>query len=115
MSDLIHEPQAEATLSETNHRILEASTLEQGELLARVWQIDVIVIEGTALADPSDYLRSLSHSSILSTLPLVTLDTKTTEAANQIPGLSVFPGLVSENQQQLDNLLQVIQIAAGLR
>ena len=101
-------------LSGLNHRVLEADSLEQGEILARIWQIDAIVLDGRILQEPLHYLRSLKQSPSLSSLPLVTLDTKTTEAANQIEGLAVFPCLLPENKSNLANLVQVIQIAAGI-
>ena len=101
-------------LSGLNHRVLEADSLEQGEILARIWQIDAIVLDGRILQEPVRYLRSLKKSTSLSSLPLVTLDTKTTEAANQIEGLAVFPCLLPENKSNLANLVQVIQIAAGI-
>ncbi|MGK7876997.1 MAG: ATP-binding protein [Xenococcaceae cyanobacterium] len=98
-----------------NYRILEADDLEQAEILARVWKIDVVVLDCTVLSEPLTYLRSLSECECLASLPLVTLDAKTTEAANQVRGLSVFPCLVPANEQNLAKLLQVIQIAAGMR
>ncbi|NES83500.1 MAG: hybrid sensor histidine kinase/response regulator, partial [Moorea sp. SIO2B7] len=97
-----------------NHRILEADSLTQAEILARVWKINVIILDEIVSEDPLVYLRSLGECESLASLPLVTLDAKTTEAANQISGLSVFPCLVPFNEQNLDNLLEVIQIAAGI-
>ena len=101
-------------LSGLNHRVLEADSLEQGELLARIWQIDAIVLDGRILQEPLVYLRSLRKSESLSSLPLVTLDGKTTEAANLIKGLAVFPCLLSEEESNLANLVKVIQIAARI-
>ena len=101
-------------LSGLNHRVLEADSLEQGELLAHIWQIDAIVLDGRILQEPLRYLRSLRKSASLSSLPLVTLDAKTTEAANQINGLAVFPCLLPQKESNFANLVQVIQIAAGI-
>ena len=101
-------------LSGLNHRVLEADSLEQGELLARIWQIDAIVLDGRILQEPLVYLRSLRKSASLSSLPLVTLDAKTTEAANLIKGLAVFPCLLPKEESNLANLVKVIQIAAGI-
>lgn len=101
-------------LSGLNHRVLEADSLEQGELLAHIWQIDAIVLDGRILQEPLLYLRSLRKSASLSSLPLVTLDAKTTEAANQINGLAVFPCLLPQKESNFANLVQVIQIAAGI-
>jgi hypothetical protein len=48
----------------------------------------------------------------LKNLPIVTLDVSTTQAANQVTGLSIFPCLTST--ENLDAaLLPVLQIAAG--
>lgn len=99
-------------LSQFNHRILEADDLDQAEMLTHVWEIDVVVLDGQYLTDPNDYLRSLAEQPELVSLPLVVLDMKTAEAANQIDGLSVFPCFIPDNQQQAQELWQVIQIAA---
>ncbi|BAU66001.1 histidine kinase [Stanieria sp. NIES-3757] len=103
-----------AGLDHLDHRIIEADCLEQGELLARIWQIDAILIDGSVLDEPVSFLRSLKNSRVLATLPLVTLDAKTTAAANQIEGLSVFPCLVPAEERTIMDLAQVIQIAAGI-
>ncbi len=101
-----------AQLSQSNHRILEADDLEQGCLLASVWDIDVIVLDGEFLDDPQAYLRSLAQEPELLALPLVILDAKSAEVANTIEGLSVFPCLISDRDQQISQLWQVISIAA---
>ncbi|GAB4232730.1 MAG: hypothetical protein Kow0049_15780 [Stanieria sp.] len=103
-----------AGLDYLDHRIIEADCLEQGELLARIWQIDAILLDGSVLDDPVSFLRSLKNSEVLAALPLVTLDAKTTAAANQIEGLSVFPCLVPAEERTIMDLAQVIQIAAGI-
>ncbi|MDJ0725693.1 MAG: hybrid sensor histidine kinase/response regulator [Prochloraceae cyanobacterium] len=104
----------DSQLNGLNHRIIEADCLEQAEILARIWKIDVIVIELNLLENPEDFLRSLAVCDSLATLPLVTIDPKTTEAANQIKGLSVFPCLVPLQDRGYSNLLEVIQIAAKI-
>ena len=96
-----------------NHRILEADDLEQAQMLVRVWQVDVIVLDGSYLDDSTDYLQSLSQCSELASLPLITLDIKTTEAANQVDNLLVFPCLIPDNKQNVGQLWEVIQIAAS--
>lgn len=103
-----------AGLDHLDHRIIEADCLEQGELLARIWQIDAILLDGSVLDEPVSFLRSLKNSQVLATLPLVTLDAKTTAAANQIEGLSVFPCLVPTEERTIMDLAQVIQIASGI-
>ncbi|PSB12049.1 hypothetical protein C7B62_03060 [Pleurocapsa sp. CCALA 161] len=97
------------------HRIIEADSLEQAHNLARIWQLDAIILNGYQIAQPSLYLRSLQKSEHLANLPLITLDTKTTEAANQIKGLNVYPCLISAQQCNVDDLIQVIQIASKSR
>jgi signal transduction histidine kinase len=93
------------------HRIIEADSLEQAHNLARIWQLDAIILNGHQIVQPSLYLRSLQESSYLATLPLITLDTRTTEAANQIEGLNVYPCLLPAQQRNIADLIQVIQIA----
>ena len=96
------------------HRIIEADGLEQAHTLARIWQLDVIVLEGHRLSNRSEYLQLLQTSEYLSALPLVTLDNKTTQAANQIKGLNVYPCLLPAEHRRVEDLMQVIQIAAGV-
>ena len=95
------------------HRIIEADGLEQARTLARIWQLDVIVLDGHQIANPDRYLRSLQRSEYLSALPIITLDTKTTEAANRIEGLNVYPCLLPAQCRSIKDLMQVIQIATG--
>jgi len=102
-----------------NHRVLEADDLDQAELLARVWQLDVVLLD-IVLDDPLPYLQKLSQYPCLASLPIVTCDVATTQAASQVSGLSVFPWLTSatqhqsESNRQGDTLLSVLQIAAGI-
>lgn len=93
------------------HRIIEADSLEQAHNLARIWRLDAIILNGDQIAQPRLYLRSLQASEHLANLPLITLDIKTTEAANQIEGLNVFPCLLPVEQCNIADLIQVIQIA----
>ncbi|MDJ0591716.1 MAG: hybrid sensor histidine kinase/response regulator [Pleurocapsa sp. MO_226.B13] len=97
--------------SHSRYRIIEAEGLEQAHILARIWQLDVIVLDGYQIADSARYLRSLQKSEYLSALPLITLDTATTEAANQIEGLNVYPCLLPAECRSIQDLMQVIQIA----
>ena len=101
------------SLSQSNHRILESDDLEQAQMLTHVWQVDVVILDGRYLDNPSDYVRSFSEQPQLAELPLVTLDLKTTEAANQIESLSVFPCLIRQNQQNAQQLWQAISIAVS--
>jgi hypothetical protein len=94
--------------------------LDQADLLARVWKPDVVLLDG-ACCDPQSYLEQFSRSPFLSALPVVTLTAQMTEAANQIPGLTVFPCLTSTTEQpiqadspEVSALLQVMQLAVGI-
>ncbi len=100
--------------SELNYRVLEADDLEQAELLARIWHPDVVLLDGAQIADPLAYLKQFSSHPNLSGLPLITLEHQTTEAANQITGLSVYPCLAPDNSSKIAALLQVIQVAVGM-
>jgi hypothetical protein len=93
------------------HRIIEADSLEQAHNLARIWRLDAIILNGQQIAQPRLYLRSLQESEHLARLPLITLDNKTTKAANQIEGLKVYPCLLPARQCNIADLIQVIQIA----
>ena len=101
-------------------RVLEADDLGQAELVARIWRPDVIVLDGTnPLENPSAFIKQLSLSRSLGSLPLVTLDPATTLLANQVKGLSVFPCLATGNVTSdtplvASALWQVIQVAAGM-
>ncbi|MBE9206969.1 response regulator [Nostoc sp. LEGE 06077] len=101
------------------HRVIEVDNLDQAELLARVWQFDVILLDvETSLAQI--YLQQLIQHPRLVALPLVTCDVATSLAASQIPGLSVFPCLTPfgknnrSRTDKIDPLLSVLQIAAGI-
>ncbi|MDP5015933.1 MAG: hybrid sensor histidine kinase/response regulator, partial [Dolichospermum sp.] len=101
------------------HRVIEVDDLDQADLLARVWQFDVILLD-MQISTAGTYLQQLTKHQRLANLPLVTCDVATTLAASQIPGLSVFPCLSpltqknnSHNYQQ-DALSSVLQIAAGI-
>ncbi|MDY7021938.1 MAG: ATP-binding protein [Cyanobacteriota bacterium] len=108
-------------------RILEADDLNQAELLARIWNPDAIILQSTTgVENPTAFLQELSTQKILANLPLITLDQSTTEIANHIEKLSVFPCLISDylersetensdSSQTLESaLLQVIQVAVGM-
>ncbi|UKO97920.1 ATP-binding response regulator [Nostoc sp. UHCC 0870] len=100
------------------HRVIEVDDLDQAELLARVWQFDVILLDvDSSLAQT--YLQQLAKHPRLATLPLVTCDVVTTLTASQIPGLSVFPCLTPLNPDDSDGhhkhpLLSVLQIASSV-
>jgi signal transduction histidine kinase/CheY-like chemotaxis protein len=100
--------------SDLKYRVLEADDLEQAELLARVWNPDIVLLDGAGITDHPSYFKAYSANPALAELPLITLDHQTTQAANQAIGLSVYPCLAPDNPQKITTLLQVIQIAAGV-
>src|SRR6476661_1571935 len=117
--------QGSALLLNPNYcRVLEADDLGQAELVARIWRPDAIVLDGTSqLQNPLAFIEQLSRSRNLGSLPLVTLDPRTTQLANQVKGLSVFPCLASLRPEDSETsgtglvasaLWQVIQVAAGM-
>ena len=85
---------------------------------------NAIVLDGTSqLQNPLAFIEQLSRSRNLGSLPLVTLDPTTTQLANQVKGLSVFPCLATVVPEDSENsgtglvasaLWQVIQVAAGM-
>ncbi len=99
--------------SPLNYRVLEVDDLEQAELLARIWRPDVVLLDAE-IPDPIAYLKQLSQHPSLKSLPLVTLDLTTTQAANQVTGLSIFPCLTPAQNRSIDTLLPVLEIAAGI-
>jgi len=99
--------------STPKHRIIEASDLDQASLLTRIWKPDVLLLNDTGLLNPLALLQELSENKTLASLPLVTVSQSTTQAANQVKGLSVFPCLVPTGSLPASStLLQVIQVAA---
>lgn len=96
------------------HHIIEADSLEQAYLLARIWKIDAIIWDGQMLEQPENHLKSLAKNDLLAAIPIITLDTKNTAIANQITNLNVFPCLLPAHERSIQRLTQVIQIAAGL-
>jgi signal transduction histidine kinase/ActR/RegA family two-component response regulator len=97
-----------------HYRVLEADDLDQAELLARIWQPRVVLLE-RGITDPLNYLQQLSQHQALAILPLVTLDPCVASAANQVKGLSVFPCLEpSGSPSETSAVLQAIQVAAGM-
>jgi len=93
------------------YRVIEADSIEQAHNLARIWRLDAIILNGYQIAKPELYLQTLQEYPHLASLPLITLDAKTTEAANQIKGLNVFPCLIPSQCRSIEDLIQVIQIA----
>ncbi|MEH1776584.1 ATP-binding protein [Nostoc sp.] len=101
------------------HRVIEVDDLDQAELLARVWQFDVILLDVESTT-AQIYLQQLIGHPRLAAIPLVTCDVATTLIASKIPGLSVFPYLTpfakdnSSRTEKTDPLLSVLQIASGI-
>lgn len=100
------------------HRVIEVDDLDQAELLARVWQFDVVLLDVDS-SKAQIYLQQLTQHPRLAALPLVTCDVTTTLAASQIAGLSVFPclqplGKDNSSTNKTDALVSVLQIASGI-
>ncbi|MBC6479049.1 MAG: hypothetical protein GDA56_16060 [Hormoscilla sp. GM7CHS1pb] len=100
--------------STPQHRIIESSDLDQASLLAKIWKPDIILLNDTGLLNPLALLQELSENETLASLPLITISQSTTQPANQVKGLSVFPCLVQTGSLPASStLLQVIQVAAS--
>ncbi len=101
------------------HRVIEVDDLDQAELLARVWQFDVILLDVESTT-AQIYLQELIQHPRLAAIPLVTCDVATTLIASKIPELSVFPYLTpfakdnSSRTEKTDALLSVLEIASGV-
>ncbi|AUB41167.1 hypothetical protein COO91_07212 [Nostoc flagelliforme CCNUN1] len=101
------------------HRVIEVDDLDQAELLARVWQFDVILLDVESTT-AQIYLQELIQHPRLAAIPLVTCDVATTLIASKIPELSVFPYLTpfakdnSSRTEKTDALLSVLEIASGI-
>ncbi|MGL5083112.1 MAG: ATP-binding response regulator [Microcoleaceae cyanobacterium] len=104
-------------------RVLEADDLDQAELIARIWHPDVTVLQVNA-SEPIlvQFFQDFSQQSYLMEIPLITLDSTTTQMANQVENLAVFPCLIAQPGEQnasttprpLSSLLQAIQVAVGM-
>jgi CheY-like chemotaxis protein len=102
-----------------HYRLLEADDLEQGELLARVWTPDLVLLDGSP-TDWLTFLHQLRLHTMLASRPLVTLDALAQSAAHQVPGLMVFNRPVAAEGHQIyapnhieSCWLRLIQLAIG--
>ncbi|OKH36567.1 hypothetical protein NIES2119_16165 [[Phormidium ambiguum] IAM M-71] len=120
----IRNPTSESDLSkllyQQNYRVLEADDLVQAELLAKIWQPHVVVLEGK-IVEPQSYLEQLIEYQSLASLPLITMDEATTHAALKVGNkkenttLQVYPCLgIDGALPEASILLQAIQVAAGI-
>ncbi len=104
-----------------HYRLLEADDLDQAELVARVWQPHVVLIDCQTQV-PEALLKLIPDYTVLAGLPFVTLDAETTHILSQMPNLAVYPCLLpgqappSQAAEKLEvaSLFQAIQIAAGM-
>jgi CheY-like chemotaxis protein len=113
-------------LSRFSHcRILEVDDISQASIMAQIWHPNVMVLErDSSIQNPSYVLREISQQESLARLPIVTLDPLTTQVANQVENLSIFPCLANSPEDQLNSqsfplsissaLLEVVQIATRL-
>jgi signal transduction histidine kinase/CheY-like chemotaxis protein len=99
---------------DSRYQVLEVNDLLQANLLAKIWHIDVILLNIIPEEKAINYLQDLNRYQILASLPIVTIDLATTQAANQIKGLSVFPCLLANQYYQNQSLWQVIEFATGM-
>ncbi|HIK28896.1 MAG: ATP-binding protein [Oscillatoriaceae bacterium SKW80] len=108
--------QFNSLLHRHHYRVLEADDLEEAELLARVWQPNVVLLNSVGgLKAPVSFFKKLSQYSSLASVPLVTLEEEIARAANQVRGLSVFYGFWKPgNKAAPSALLRVLQIATGM-
>ncbi|NJK39075.1 MAG: hybrid sensor histidine kinase/response regulator [Oscillatoriales cyanobacterium RM2_1_1] len=106
-------------------RVLEADDLDQAELIARIWQPDVAILQINASETATrNFFEDFSEYSDLVQIPLITLDAITTQMANQVQELAVFPCFVTDNHSDSPlspprpileaSLLQAIQVAVGM-
>lgn len=116
------EPEVESLSYDSSlgkHRVIEADDLEQAQLLARVWKFDVALLD-VEMPIAKTYLEKIGKSKALASLPLVTRNVETTQAASKIASLSVFPCLTqlgkhhNIDKEKAPTLLSVLQIAAGV-
>lgn len=93
-----------------NYRVIEAYDAEQAEMLARVWKPHAIVLVGMQ-SRPSIFLKQIMQQTYLASLPIVTLDPEMSQAAQQVPGLAVFP--CAHFSQTPTAVLQTVEVAIG--
>jgi signal transduction histidine kinase/ActR/RegA family two-component response regulator len=114
-------PDLNTLLAPYQCRVLEVDDLDQADLLARVWKPDLVLLDGI-VPEPEVYLKQFNQYPFLVSIPLVTLTPETTQAANRVAGLSVFPCLAKLPLSEMGTthpidtsaLLQVMQVAAGM-
>jgi CheY-like chemotaxis protein len=94
------------------YRVLEANDLDQAELLARVWGVDLILLQGDLAEDNFSFLELLSQSEFLAKLPLITLDAQITQAALKFSDLSIFPCVDALRDSSIARLLEMINLAS---
>ncbi len=99
-------------------RILEADDLDQAELLTRVWQPQVVLLEEMGQKLSGDYLEQLSQQPLLSNLPLVTTNESGKTIGQEVPQLKLFTYCHDQGSLAPDaSLLGVIRqaLAASLK
>ncbi len=106
-------PQLAELLHACGYRLLEADGLEQGELLARIWQPDVVLLDSLE-PEPAAALRALSQMTVLASLPLVYLASSFAAPA-PIAGLNlrILPLEPSGHSPAAEAVLQALQSVVG--
>jgi CheY-like chemotaxis protein len=93
-----------------NYRVIEAYDSEQAEMLARVWKPHAVILVGRQ-SRPSVLLKQIMQQTYLASLPIVTLNPEMSQAAQQVPGLAVFP--CAQFDQVPTAILQTVEVAIG--
>ncbi|MEE3716698.1 ATP-binding protein [Tumidithrix elongata RA019] len=95
-----------ALLQDLGHRLLEADDLAQGEMISRIWQTDLTILNSREKEKMRSRLASLSKLDILSKLPILLIGMETGEL---VPFQAQFPDLrlygCSEVESSNPNLL----------
>lgn len=99
-------------------RVLEVDDLDQADLVSRVWQPDIVVLD-PALQHSDTYLQGVSELPHLSQLAVVTLTPEATQLAQQFPNLMVFPCVAGacawrEPEQQAQVSTWLMQVLKGV-
>ncbi len=93
-----------------SYRVIEAYDVDQAEMLARVWKPHAVILVGMQ-SRPSIFLKQITQQTYLASLPIVTLDPAMSQAAQQVPGLAVFP--CAQFSQTPTAVLQTVEVAIG--
>ncbi len=108
--EMANEQSPTPILQANHYRVIEAYDAEQAEMLARVWKPNALILVG-AQSRPSMVLNQIMQQTYLASLPIVILDPALSQAAQQVPGLAVFP--CPQFAQVPTAVLQTVNVAIG--